>query len=180
MIRPGVISSGLLVGSFLALSLPLSAQSSAQPAVGAPTLTTMGADCPVDLQAQRRGTGMMVETKEHSVKSVRQRLRLDWANRLPKKIVAAALVVHGFDASLRLIPAGSHASPALKKVVAVKLDLAREGHASTELELQHFATVSFIELKSIEYADGTRWSGPVEGGCRITPNLLLLVNAATR
>ncbi len=38
MIRPGVISSGLLVGSFLALSLPLPAQSSAQPAVGAPPL----------------------------------------------------------------------------------------------------------------------------------------------
>lgn len=176
MIRSGIVLSGLLLGSFFALPLNLHAQAS----VGSPVLNIMGEGCPVGLQAQRRGSNEIVQTKDHSPAAVAQQLQLNWTNRLQKEIVAAAIVVHGFDASARIIPVGSHLSPELKKVVAVKLDIASVGHATTHLNLQHFATISSVEVKSIEYADGTRWSAPTEGSCRIAPNLLLLVNATAQ
>lgn len=179
MTRFGIALAGLLAGTLITSPLNLAAQVSAHPAVGSPILNEMGESCPVDLQVQRRAMHVLVTTGDHRTIPAALRLRLDWANRREKEIVAAAIVAHGFNAEPRVIPAGSPVSPELKKVLAVKLDIGRDGRTSTLLDLQHFATVSFIDLKSIEYGDGTRWIAPGERSCGVAPNPLLLVNAST-
>jgi hypothetical protein len=178
MNRPGVLSLALLFGASFALPSQSLSQSIAQPVIAKPMVSGMGAGCPVDLQAQRNGIPTVVVTDGRAPVPAAQ-LQLNWGNRQQKKIVAAAVFVHGFDATPRVIPAASGvaASAELKKVFAVKLNLTGGGQATTNLTLQKFATVSSIELKSIEYENGSRWNLPAGQSCSIAPNPYLPITA---
>lgn len=177
MFRPGVVCLMILSGASLALAQASRGSAAAQRALTVDSIQGMGVGCPVDLQAQRRGTGAMVQTMGQPGQAA-QRLRLNWANRHGKAIVGATLVVRGFDASARVIPAGSAATPELKKTIDVKLNLSGEGKTTTDMTMRSFSTVSWIDLTSVEYADGTGWSLPTGESCTVAPDRLVLV--ATR
>jgi len=178
MNRPGVLSLALLFGASFAFSSQALSQSMPQPVLAETMMSGMGEGCPVSLQAQRNGIPSVVVTDGRTPVPAAQ-LQLNWGNRQRKEIAAAAIFVHGFDATPRVIPAGSRtaASAELKKVFAVKLNLSGGGQATTDLTLQRFATVSSIELRSIEYADGSRWNIPAGQNCSIAPNPYLPVAA---
>ncbi|QHS51299.1 hypothetical protein [Edaphobacter sp. 12200R-103] len=178
MNRPGVLSLALLLGASFALPSQSLSQSMSQSVIAQTMVSGMGAGCPVSLQAQRSGIPTVIVTNGR-VPIPAARLQLNWGNRQRKQIVAAAIFVHGFDATPRVIPAGSGtaASAELQKGFAVKLNLSGDGQATTDLTLQRFATVSSIELKSIEYADGSRWNISAGQNCSIAPNPYLPVTA---
>jgi hypothetical protein len=103
-------------------------------------------------------------------------LELHWNNHETKDIVGASLLVFGYDASARILPAETNA-PQMRKVFNLKLDLSGNGNAITDFIAHSFAAVSSIELRSIEYADGTQWhlsSGEI---CRIAPDNFVLVGS---
>jgi hypothetical protein len=168
--------TALLCGTGLTLSPNLSSQTVTQHTLGVPTLSVMADICPVGLQAQRNGMPVIIATKGQPQEPAQQ-LRLSWLNRRQTEIVAAAIVVHGFDAAPHVIPADGGSPSELSKVYAIKVDISGGGNAMSELTLRHFAAISAIDLRSIEYANGSRWSAPAGTSCRIAPSPLLLINA---
>lgn len=178
MNRPGVFTLEILFG--IAVFSPASfSQTRFQSVIAETAPSGMAEGCPVSLQAQRIGMPTVVATDGKTPVPAAE-LQLNWENRKRKEIVAAAISVHGFDAMPRLIPAVSlnAPKPTLKKIFAVKLTLSATGRGTTGLTLRNFASVSAIELKSIEYADGSRWNGTPGRRCSIVPNPYLPIDGA--
>lgn len=178
MIRPGVFPLAILLG--ISTFSPASfSQTAFQSVVAEPTPGGMADGCPVDLLAQRKGMPTVVATDGKPPFPTAQ-LQLHWENRQRKEIVAAAISVQGFDATPRLIPTVSldAPNPMLKKVFAVKLALSAAGRVTTDLALRNFASIRAIELKSVEYADGSRWNATPGLRCIIAPNGYLPIDGA--
>lgn len=153
-----------------------SSQTATRPVVAEANPTMMGTGCPVGLQAQPHGSGAIIETRGER-KEIAQKLRLYWENRREKGIASATILVRGYDTSLRVIPAGSTATPALTKSFRIATRIAGHSKETTELTAQRFATVRWIDLKSIEYTDGTQWSLPKGELCRISPSRFIRIGA---
>jgi hypothetical protein len=92
------------------------------------------------------------------------------------RIVAADIVVHGYTAGSRIIPASS---PSEEITENFHLN-ATEGLSLVESPIRttQIATVDWLELTRIEYADGTIWQASRASQCSASPSLFVLVNAA--
>ena len=138
-----------------------------------------GLNCPVGLRAQRQGQSNMVvvDGSQRYVYSPRVRLLFD--NWLPNAIVAMTLTVRGYDAKARVSPVdrGAERSSELTKTVNLNLSVAGRMKASADVTIRPLATVSRVDLESVEYADGTRWSASAGKTCRVVPDLLMLVGS---
>lgn len=138
-----------------------------------------GANCPVGLRAQRQGLGNMVIVDGPNRYAASPRVRLMFDNWQASEIVAMTLTVHGYDAKARISPVGRDAegSSELTKTVDLKLSVDGGKKASTDLILRPLATVSRVDLESVEYADGTRWSASAGKMCHVVPDLFMLVGS---
>ena len=138
-----------------------------------------GANCPVGLRAQRQGQSNMVVVDgiERYVYSPRVHLLFD--NWQPNAIVAMTLTVYGYDAKARISPVGGglEGSSELTKTVNLNLSVAGGQKASADVTLRPLATVSRVDLESVEYADGSRWSASDGKTCRVVPDLFMLVGS---
>jgi hypothetical protein len=94
-------------------------------------------------------------------------------------IVAAQITAHGFDAKTRYLPAQfpRTASPGLTKTVNLDLTVKSRGNESTDLRLARFTAVSWIDLDSVTYADGTTWHSSAGKTCHVVPELMRLVGS---
>jgi hypothetical protein len=164
----------VLCGSSFALSQSSLAPAAAQQVLAIDTVSVMGANCPVGLLARPAGAGAMVETAGRTQDAAPQ-LQLHWENRHGRDIVAATIEVRGYDASPQIIPADVAVSPKLKKTFHVNVNLSGDGRTTTDLGIRPFASVSWIDLRSIEYADGTHWNAAAGETCRVVPSRLVLV-----
>lgn len=139
----------------------------------------LGANCPVGLRAQRQGQSNMVivDGTQRYVYSPRVHLMFD--NWQSNAIVAMTVTVRGYDAKARISPVDrvSEGSSELTKAVNLNLSLAGGKRASADVSLQPLATVSRVDLESVEYADGSRWTASAGKSCRVVPDLLMLVGS---
>jgi hypothetical protein len=136
--------------------------------------------CPINLQAQSMGEVKIVivdGTQRYAVPS--PRIHLMFTNRQAQGIVAMSVTIHGYDATPRMMPAGfgSTDSPAIKKIVDLTLDVASGKNAETDVLLRSFASISRVDLESVEYADGTSWKASELQSCKIVPNRLMLISS---
>lgn len=171
MNRSAVFSLALLFGSSFAFS-----QGSIQQMPAGTFTSLYGAGCPVSLVAQR-GPGAVVQTKGPS-REAAQRLELHWKNLRDKDMVAATVQVWGYDATPRVLPVGYATPSPMKKNFDLVVNIEGHGRSTTGLTARSFATVKWIDLKSIAYADGTHWNVSKGEMCRISPNGFLRVGAA--
>lgn len=58
------------------------------------------------------------------------------------------------------------------------LDVKGNGHASSDLSLRRFTSVTSVDLNSLTYADGATWQASSPGACSVVPDPLMLVSAA--
>ena len=138
--------------------------------------TVLGSNCPVELRAQPGGGGAVAYAKDaRNDKS--QRLHLTFANRKTKEIVAVSVTVRGLSPWARIVPAdkGSQDSHTLAKTVDMKLNVATGKNAEEDVALQSFASITRVDLESVEYADGTSWKTSAMQSCHIVPDLFVLV-----
>ena len=139
----------------------------------------LGANCPVGLRAQRQGQNNMVvvDGTQRYVYSPRVHLMFD--NWQSNAIVAMTVTVRGYDAKARISPVdrGSEGSAELTKTVNLNLSLAGGQKANADVTLRPLASVSRVDLESVEYADGSRWSASAGKTCRVVPDLLMLVGS---
>ncbi|RZU39740.1 hypothetical protein [Edaphobacter modestus] len=176
MNRAGFFSLTLLCGASFVFSQSSRSAAAARQVLAIDTVSVMGVNCPVSLLARPAGAGAMVETAGRTQDAAPQ-LQLNWENRHGKDIVAATIEVRGYDASPQIIPADLAVSPKLKKTFNLNVNLSGDGKTTTDLRVRPFASVSWIDLRSIEYADGTHWNAAAGETCRVVPSRLVLVGA---
>jgi hypothetical protein len=172
MRHTAVLSVALLFGSTFAFP-----QDSTQPVIVYTSPGMMSLHCPVQMTAQKLGGLAMREASDRRSYEATQELQLFWKNFRTKNVVAATIVVSGHDASPRLLPTGQRVTPELIRAFDVKMDLSHGNTTETRLSARSFATVSRIDLKSVEYADGTHWAISPGETCSVEPNGFMLVGA---
>ena len=93
-------------------------------------------------------------------------------------IVAADLVVHGYPAGTRVVPATS-----TPKEIAETFQLAAiEGYplVDSPIRTTHIAMVNWLELTRLQFADGAAWEPSAGSRCSASPSLFVLVDGAAR
>jgi hypothetical protein len=145
---------------------------------------TPRADCPVGLKVNH-GPSFLKRDTEYgpfappTPKVQEQRIQLTMTNPSPKEIVSAQITVYGFSDKWRAIPmAGAKDTPDLRKTVNVVINVRGNDHASSDLSLNRFTSVAYVDLDSLTYADGGTWKASSPAACSVTPDLFMLVSAA--
>jgi hypothetical protein len=145
---------------------------------------TLRADCPVGLEVSH-GPSFQKRNTEYgpfapSAPMVQeQRIQLTMTNPSSKEIVSAQITVYGFSDKWRAIPlAGARDTPDLRKRVNLVLNVKGNDHASSDLSLNRFTSIAYVDLNSLTYADGASWKASSPEACSVTPNPLMLVSAA--
>jgi hypothetical protein len=145
---------------------------------------TPRADCPVGLKVNH-GPSFLKRDTEYgpfappTPKVQEQRIQLTMTNPSPKEIVSAQITVYGFSDKRRAIPmAGAKDTPDLRKTVNLVINVRGNDHASSDLSLNRFTSVAYVDLDSLTYADGGTWKASSPAACSVTPDLFMLVSAA--
>ncbi len=144
-------------------------------------------NCPVGLQVKHgpglpmsRNAGPTINGKplnpQAQIPDQNQGIHLTLINLLPRSIVSAQIVVHGFSNKWRYVPL-SGADPDLARTVDVALDVKGNGEASRNLSLSHFTAITAVDVNAITYGDGSTWRTFSPGACSVSPDLFMLVNA---
>jgi hypothetical protein len=139
-----------------------------------------GMNCPISLRARpASGVNVVVVKHPQKVPVPFQQLHLIFGNWQSQEIVAASVIIRGFDSTPRLLLGADNfqGSSALAKAVDLKLNVAKGKKAERDVTLESFATISRVDLESVEYADGTSWKASPQQKCHIMPDRLLLVGA---
>jgi hypothetical protein len=106
-----------------------------------------------------------------------QRIRLKMTNQRLQDIVSLEITVHGLSDKWRTIPLASAPYKAdLSKKLHLVLAVKPNGNASSDLALNHFTTVTAIDLDAVTYADGSVWRAPSPQACTVAPNPLMLAS----
>jgi hypothetical protein len=156
----------------------------AQSVVSNMTLTNhrvVGNDCPVDMQASHSSglpVSMNVGPQAATPRGLYQQIHLTMNNLASHEIVSAQITAHGYSNKQKMRElASASQGPDLSKSMDLVLDVKGKGHASSDLSFHHFTAVSFIDVNSITYADGSMWRAPSAGACRVIPDGVMLVSS---
>jgi hypothetical protein len=160
------LSLALLLGS-LTLSAQSHAQKPSDPAVL--QLVPLQNSCPIDMRAQQGTNGTMLSVENARPKGLAQLLHLTVTNSKPVGIVAAEITVHGFTAKGRAMPALSWRSDSAEatKTFDLRLSVDAKQDASTDLWVRAFTAISFIELNSVTYSNGSSWHSSPKTTCQV-------------
>jgi hypothetical protein len=145
---------------------------------------TLGDNCPVGMKVNHGPSALKRETNYGPFASPtpavqEQRIQLTLTNPSPKEIVSAQITVHGFSDKWRAIPLASATNaPDLTKRIKIFLNVEGNDHASSDLSLQRFTSVAYVDLDSLTYADGATWKAASPSACSVSPELLMLVSEA--
>jgi hypothetical protein len=145
---------------------------------------TLGDNCPVDLEVNH-GPSFQKKNTDYGpfappIPAVQeQRIQLTMTNPSRKEIVSAQITVHGFSDKWRAVPLANAAStPDLTKRITIVLNVKGNDHASSDLSLQRFTSVAYVDLDSLTYADGATWKASSPSACSVSPDPLMLVSEA--
>jgi hypothetical protein len=145
---------------------------------------TPSAACPVGMKVNHGPSSLKKNTEygpfaPPTPRVQEQRIQLTMTNPSAKEIVGAQITVYGFSDKWRAIPlAAARDTPDLRKTVNLVLNVKGNNHASSDLSLNRFTSVAYVDLDSLTYADGATWKASSPAACSVTPELLMLVSAA--
>ena len=100
-------------------------------------------------------------------------------NPSPKEIVKRAN--HRSTASVisgEPFPCRMQSTPDLRKTINLALKVKGNNHASSDLSLNRFTSVTYVDLDSLTYADGATWKASSPAACSVSPEPFMLVSAA--
>jgi hypothetical protein len=133
--------------------------------------------CPIGISVQHGSSPELLKASKPQPPGIAQYLQVTMSNSKSVDIVGAQITAHGFDAKTRYFPA-QVSSPDLTKTSDLDLTVKSKGDGTTGLRLARFTAVSWIDLDSVTYADGTTWHSSVGTTCRVVPGLMRLVSSS--
>lgn len=145
-------------------------------------LNPTGPSCPVTMRAEHRSNGSVMTAGTGLVSGIGQRIHLVFGETgVPARVTAARVTVRGTNGQWRVTTATGRqtqqGSPYISRTLNAVFTEDRDDTESTELDLPGFTSVKSIRLDSVTYADGSTWTAPDGGGCRVEPDPLMLVSS---
>jgi len=167
--------------AFLVCTLPLAAQSGAQPKSQTTIVVTLPTVevCPVGMQARQRPGGYLRSVRnEPRVEGLAQRIYLTLTGKSSTQISKAVVTARGLSAKNRVLPALSNEGNAsdITKTLSLTFSPGSGRTVSTNLVLAGFTAVNSIELESVTFSDGSTWRFSGGTSCRVTPDPLMLID----
>jgi hypothetical protein len=135
--------------------------------------------CPVSMHAQHRSDGNVVRTQSAHPKGTGQWLHLTLAGADSKQITKATLTVYGVSPKAHLLQyaaKGQDASSEMTLTSTVPFVASDKGSFSTDFWVPGMTAVQLIDLKSIQYGDGSAWNLANGQSCQVKPDLFMLVS----
>jgi hypothetical protein len=178
-----------LLFALTTLTAALPAQTLSHPAVAvqaqaaspAPTATIIMMSpspnsCPVGLRADP-AVGLTQNTINTNPGVPSQTVTLELNNLGLRNVTRAQFTVHGLTGRGQVNPASLSDPEAAttSKQVELSFKIAHDGKASAPLLAQGFTSISWIELDSLTYADGSAWHASPQHNCSVVPNRFMLV-----
>lgn len=151
-----------------------------QPSTTFIVLPSIFADsCPVAIEA-RHGVWDHTITVRQGAESHQgpfgQRIILTLRNsHSAKMIVAATVLVRGFNGKSQVIETGSNPEGNATKTVRTGFTELADNTVSADLYLTGFTAVSSVKLVDVTYSDGSTWRSDRSNPCRVTADPLMLV-----
>jgi hypothetical protein len=144
--------------------------------------------CPIAMRARQGGGGLILRTdkdeRDPSQPSMNPRLAL--SNPKGQRIVSAAITAHGYGANngTTLLDTGDavlRSTPNPQRLRLVRTLTARfmpddDNTVIADLRLPGFVVLESIELNSITLSDGSIQNFSSDSGCRVQPDLIMLVS----
>ncbi len=160
--------------ALLLIPFPLPAQTAPAKLQAAPG----GIGCPVEATARRGSAAdfLIVAGPEGAGKPA---LSLTLAPREGRRITEAEVAVHALSAKGRVWALQGNGNPEPDIVRRFTLTDTRATAAAfnSALALGQAATVAWVEITTLRYADGTAWHASTRAACRVTPEALTPVLA---
>jgi hypothetical protein len=133
--------------------------------------------CPVSLHAGHLADGSMVQTSDAHPRGLGQWLSLSLISLEQKQIASATLVVHGMTPKPRMSQALTADNGMGDAVRTFHLSFAAgpQKSAVANLWVPGMSAVERIELRSLEYSDGSTWKVAENASCQVAPDPFMLV-----
>jgi hypothetical protein len=187
------------LAAFLAVSLgsiPLSAQSATGSAVSPTSHGVAGMEgiggaavaqyakigqpptsaCPISMRLQHRSDGNLVRTQSAHPKGTGQLLHLTLTVSDSKQITNATMAVYGISPKGRVENAAKGQYPSSETLTStVPFVASGNGSFSADFWVPGMTAVQLIELKSIQYSDGSTWKLADGQSCQAKPDLFMLI-----
>lgn len=91
------------------------------------------------------------------------------------RIVAATVLVRGFNGKNRMLETSSSEGNATK-VLRTGFGKSSQGNAvSADLYISGFTAITSVKLQDVTYSDGSTWHADQSNACRVAPDPLMLV-----
>ncbi|HEY2469731.1 MAG TPA: hypothetical protein VGI45_18070 [Terracidiphilus sp.] len=103
-----------------------------------------------------------------------QRIVLTLTNAHPAKIVAATVLVRGFDGKNRTLQTGG-AEGTATKILRTGFTVSDNNTVSADLYISGFTAITSVKLQDVTYADGSTWHSDQSNSCRIAPDPMMLI-----
>jgi len=135
--------------------------------------------CPVSMRAQHVSDGSMVKTQAGHRSGVGQWLHLTVVSEESKQVAKATLTVRGFSAQGHVTDAGNAKSAQFNAVRTLTAAfVADEDHSATaDFWVPGMTAVQRIDLRSLEYVDGSTWKTGNDASCHVDPDPLMLITS---
>jgi hypothetical protein len=138
--------------------------------------------CPISMRVRQGiGNGVLVVKGGKRLDTVGSRLRLNLApsQDRPGTVIAATVIVHGFNGKpgvFPLVATRDHASE-ITKTLAVSLTADDDNSFWSELLLPGLTGPNRVDLQSVTYVDGSIWKVALTDACHVAPDPFMLVAA---
>ncbi len=132
--------------------------------------------CPVGLRAQHGADGGLLNVDRSRPERPAQVLHLTLTNPDSRRIVSARVRVRGLSGKGRVTEtlAGQNDADATA-TLTVQLSQGTGKEAAGDLRVPDMTAVLSISLNSLTYADGSTWSFSGREGCRVAPDMKMLI-----
>ncbi len=164
----------LLVSTILLASFPMNAQKAGSPALI--EAQSAGQACPVDASARRQGSGSIIATDNAGSGPHEAVVSLELRPRETHRILGATVVVHALSLKARTLPVDG-AVPDITREFHLQAGPDKKPEFTSRVNLDRPATVLWLDITELRYADGSSWTAGEGAGCRVEPDDVVLVAA---
>ena len=136
-------------------------------------------ECPVTMRAQHLPDGNLLKSGSGHPKGMGQWLHLTFTSPETKQIASALLTVRGATPKGRVMKAeqGQGGDANATQSLTVSFSAGPDRTATADLWVPGMTAVETIELRSVEYSDGSNWKLAGSTTCQVKPDPLMLITS---
>jgi hypothetical protein len=133
------------------------------------------AGCPIGFSASRQSDLQMMSASDASKAGPAQGLHLTLNNLDMPAIQNIEVTVYGTSTKGRVLPVDMQSNDTVTKTFALHRISGDASLSDADVWMHHVGSLSWVDLISITYADGTTWHAAENLKCRAVPSNFLLV-----